>query len=349
MAVSNNARSNKHIETKERFHGFNSKIDRQTILKISEENKTFFLDILTMSPTFLRCATLVVPDIEATTARYIQWLDYSIVEKGIISASLATSWLSPKTTGKKYTILQPASLAPVFLRFIEGSNVPVYQPMRSYGWVATEICVQDVEAVNKRMLRSPFKIIGEPKLLDGFPTVKPMQVRGPDDEIVYLTEIRIRETGSGLPIVDNLIDRPFIMVLACSDLTKSIAWVEDVFGLPVSNPVKVKNDMINDFFESDPEEKHELCIVKGDGQTFLELDQFPVGARVRPRHTGALPPGVAITTMMFPDFERLSGYWVTPPMVREGTIYEGRKMGVLQSPDGALLEVVEGRSVTAEK
>ena len=302
-----------------------------------------------MSPTFLRCSTLVVPDIEATTSRYTQWLNYSVVEKGTVSNSLAKSWLSPDSTGKKYAVLQPASLASVFLRFVEGDNVPDYQPMRSFGWVATEICVQDVEAVNERMLRSPFKIIGVPKLLDGFPTVKPMQVRGVDDEIVYLTEIRIREPSSGLPIVDSLIDRPFIMVLACSDLRRSTAWVEDVLGLPVSNPVKVKNDMINDFFQMDPEHKHELCIVKGDRQTFMELDQFPARATVRPQDTDALPPGVAITTMMFPDFERLSGHWVTPPMVREGTIYEGRRVGMLQTPDGSLLEVVEGSPVAPEK
>ncbi|KAN0112341.1 hypothetical protein V8E51_005292 [Hyaloscypha variabilis] len=214
--------------------------------------------------------------------------------------------------------------------------------MRTYGWVATEICVKDVESVNERMLDSPFKIIGAPKLVDGFPSVKPMQVRGVDGEIVYLTEIRAHEPSLGLPIVESLIDRPFIMVLACSDLKKSIAWVKDVLGLLVSDPVKVKNDIISDFFEMNPEEKHELCIVKGEGQTFLEPDQFPAGATVRPQHSDALPPGVAITTMMFPDFERLRGHWAVPAVTREGAIYGGRRVGMLLTPDGALLEVVEG-------
>jgi hypothetical protein len=294
-----------------------------------------------MSPTFLRCATLVVQDVDATTERYTQWFDYSVVEQGIVTTSLAASWLSPGSTGKKYTVLQPLSGASVFLRFVEGHDVPDYQPLRSYGWVATEICVQDVEAVNERMLRSPFKIIGPPELLDGFTTVKPMQVRGPDNEIVYLTQILVDGSSHGLPTVDSLIDRPFIMVLACSALRDSIAWVDKVFGLSISNPIKIKNSMLSPAFGMGPDEKHELCIVKGAGQTFLELDQLPEGATVRPQYVDELPPGVAITTMTFPDFERLSGYWVVPPVIRGGVIYEGRRVGLLQTPDGALLEVLE--------
>ena len=93
---------------------------------------------------------------------------------------LATSWLSPASAGRPYAILQPSSLASVFLRFIEGSDVPAYQPMRTYAWAATELCVKDVEAVNSRLLdvNSPFEIIGSPKPFNGFPTVKPMQVKG---------------------------------------------------------------------------------------------------------------------------------------------------------------------------
>jgi hypothetical protein len=248
----------------------------------------------------------------------------------------------PGLDGEQIRRPRPASLAPVFLRFVEGQDVTECKPMRTYGWVATELCFKDVEIVNERMLRSPFKIIGVPRLLDGFPSVKPMQVRGVDDEIVYLTEIRVREPSLGLPIVESLIDLPFIMVLACSDLKKSIAWVKDVWGLPVSDPVEVKNDIISNFFETNPEEKHELCIVKGEGQTFLELDQFPVGATVRPQYSGILPPGVAITSMMFPDFERLRGHWAVPAVICEGAIYGGRRVGMLLTPDGALLEVVEG-------
>jgi hypothetical protein len=169
-----------------------------------------------MTPTFLRCATLVVPDVEAAANRYTQWLNYSVVERGSVSSSLASSWISPASVGRKYAILQPSSLTHVYIRFIQGSAIPSYQPMRTYGWAATELCVRDVEAVNSCLLHadSPFKIIGAPKPLDGFPTVKPMQIRGPDQEIVYLTEILVDGPAHGLPEVESLVDRPFIMSLA---------------------------------------------------------------------------------------------------------------------------------------
>jgi hypothetical protein len=121
-------------------------------------------------------------------------------------------------------------------------------------------------------------------------------------------------------------------------------WVDDIFGsgLVRTDPVKIEYSLLNEAFGLEMETKHELCIVKGEGQTFLELDQYPEGAEVRPRENGALPPGVAITTMTFPDFGSLERHWAAKPIAREGLLYGGRKVGVLRTPDGALLEVVEG-------
>jgi catechol 2,3-dioxygenase-like lactoylglutathione lyase family enzyme len=294
-----------------------------------------------MTATFLLCSTLVVPQVQAAVDRYTKWLDYSVVEHGELSADLAASWLSPGSAGKKYAVLKAASGADVFLRFVEGDDVPEYEPMRTHGWAATEICVKDVEAVNTRMLASPFEIIGPPKPLDGFPTVKPMQVRGPDREIVYLTEILIDDPNHGLPTVQSLIDRPFIMVLACSNLQQTIGWANEVFALPISTPVTIKYSLLSAAFGLHADSKHALCIVKGAGQTFLEFDQYPDGATARPRNAGELPPGVAVTTMLFPDFQRLAGHWAVQPVVRNGAIYGGRRVGILETPDGALLEVVE--------
>jgi len=295
-----------------------------------------------MTVTFLRCATIVVLDVEAASKRYTQWFDYSVVESGDIAADLANSWLSPGSIGKNYTVLKSSSGSEVFLRLVEGNDVPDYQPMRTFGWAAIELCVKDVEVVNERMLRSPFEIIGSPKPLDGFPTVKPMQIRGPDREIIYLTEVLVDGPSHGLPTVQSLIDRPFIMVLACSDLRQSISWAEKVFGLPISDPVEINYSMLSSAFGLPADTKHKLCIVKGASQTFLELDQYPKGAKTRPHHADALPPSVAITTMIFPDFEQLSTHWAVPPVIREGVVYDGRRVGMLETPDGALLEVIEG-------
>lgn len=293
--------------------------------------------------TLLKCATHVVADVDAAIARYSRWLDYAVVEDGAVPADLAASWGAPASGGRRYVVMQPASGSEVFLRFIEGDEVPDYLPIRTYGWAAIEICVQDVEQVNERMLQSQvFDVIGPPKPLDGFPTVKPMQVRGPDQETVYLTEIRVDGPSSGLPSPQSLVDRPFIMVLACPDLRATIAWTAEVLGLEITAPVAIRYSMISLAFGLPEDDKHELVTCKWQGQVFLELDQYPEGTTVRPSIPGALPPGVAIVSMTHPDFDRLEGHWASPPIVRQGPLYGGRRVGVLRTPEGALLEVLEG-------
>lgn len=294
--------------------------------------------------TLLKAATHSVANVEAATACYARWLNYHVVEQGDVPADLAAAWGCPASAGRTYAVMQPASGADVFLRFVQGDPVPGYTPIRSYGWAATEICVSDVEAVQMRMHASPFTVIGPPKPLDGFEMVIPMQVRGPDDEIVYLTQMPANGAAQGLPEPQSLIDRPFIMVLACKDLRTSIAWTRDVLGLNVTQPVAIRYTMIEKSFGLSPEDRTEIVTANWPGQDLIiELDQYPQGATPRPCHEGVLPPGVAIVSMLHPDLDRLEGHWFSPPVHREGPLYGGRLCGVLQAPDGALLEVLDGR------
>ncbi len=293
--------------------------------------------------TLLKCATHTVADVGSAAERYARWLDYTIVEQGVVPADLAQAWGAPASAGRRSVLLQPASGTPVFLRFIEGDVVPEYVPIRTYGWAAIEICVQDVEAVNERMLSSPdFDVIGPPKPLDGFPNVKPMQVRGLDQETVYLTEIRVDNPSAGLPKPKSLVDRPFILVLACPNLEATAAWLADVLALEVSDPIAIRYSMISLAFDLPADDKHALVTAKWQGQTFLEADQYPEGTVERPGHPGALPPGVSIVSMAYPDMARLEGHWFSPPVVRDGQLYAGARVGVLRTPEGALIEIIEG-------
>lgn len=293
--------------------------------------------------TLLACATHVVRDLAAAVDRFQTWLDYTVVEQGEVPADLAAAWLAPASAGRTYAILQPASGADVFLRFVEGDLVEAYLPIRTYGWAAIEICVQDVMAVNARMLRSPFDVIGPPTPIAGFPTIYPMQVRGADQETVYLTEIKPDGPEHGLPVPATLIDKPFILVLACADMAKSGRWFADVLGLAVTDPVAIRYRMIANAFGLPIEQLHEITTASWEGQFFLELDQYPDATIERPRHDGALPPGVAICTLLHPEFERFDGQWASEPVIRQGALYQGRRAGLLQTPEGALLELIDSR------
>jgi hypothetical protein len=269
-------------------------------------------------------------------------MGYSVVESGEIPSDLAAAWQAPESAGRRYAVMQPQSGEAVFLRFVEGDAVPGYLPIRTYGWAATEICVTDVEAVHQRMLSSPFEVIGPPRTLDGYATIKPMQVRGPDAEIVYLTEFSGHDPALTLPQPKTLIDRPFIIVHASKDLSAGLSWLRDVVGLEAIDPVSIRYTLIERAFGLTPEDKTAITTAQWPGgETFLEFDEYPQAATERPKHDGALPPGVAVVTMFHPNMARLEGHWLSPPVLRDGPVYEGRAVGVLETPEGALIEVVD--------
>lgn len=292
----------------------------------------------------LRCATHTVADLDATTARFAQWLDYSVVEQGEVPADLAAAWGTPASAGRRYAVCQPASKAEVFIRFVEGDPVPDYLPIRSFGWAAIEICVQDVLKVNERMLTegSPYPVIGPPTKIAGIDTIYPMQVRGPEQETLYFTEITTKAENSGLPKAGSLIDKVFILVLACPDMRATVEWFARTLKLDMTDPIAIRYSMISKAFDLPMSDLHEIVTAKWEGDVFLEFDQYPAGTVDRPTNPGALPPGVSICTIMHPAFDELGIEWFAAPVVRDGPLYAGRRVGVVKTPEGALLEIVAG-------
>ncbi|MEM7327654.1 MAG: hypothetical protein AAF437_02870 [Pseudomonadota bacterium] len=290
----------------------------------------------------LRAATVTVSDLARTIGLYTKYFDYTVVEQGEISKVLAESWQTPNSAGCAYAVMQPRSGADIYLRFVEQSSVEGFKALRSYGWNAIEICVQDVMAVNARMLDSPFEIIGPPNKIPGLDAIHPMQVKGPDEEIVYLTQINDDLPEYNLPRAGSLIDKLFILVMGCSDMDRAAAWMQTRCGLAFGREMEIPYTMIAKAYGTPLDALHRICTLIHDKDVFLELDQYPDEAIQRPRHDGMLVPGCAIGTLHHPDFDSLPGPWLTAPTKREGVIYKGKRVGVLQDPDGTLIEMVEG-------
>jgi hypothetical protein len=77
---------------------------------------------------------------------------------------------------------------------------------------------------------------------------------------------------------------------------------------------------------------------------FLELDQYPPAATVRPQWPGSLPQGVALASLTTPDPVALDRQrrapWIAPPARYESVVYAGRRAATLRGPDGTLVEMV---------
>lgn len=293
-------------------------------------------------------ATLNVRSVAETAQRYTQWLDFVPVEEGLLPRDLAQAWGTPAMAGRRYAVLCCASGLESYLRLVEGDPVADYRPLRSHGWAAMEVCVQDVLAVHARLREpgSPFEIIGPPKTNDSLPVIHPMQVQGPDGEIVYLTEIKQGGPGSGLPAAQAPIDHFFIAVLGCADHAASGDWYARQVGVTVSAPITLIYRMLNRAYGFAEDRQHILTTADRDGHLFLELDQYPDEAVERPSVEGQLPPGWALCSMACADLDAVPGPWLSAPAVRQGAIYGGRRVGVLRAPGGERLELIE-RPLTA--
>ena len=110
-------------------------------------------------------------------------LDYHVVERGAISADLATGWGASLLTGRRYVILQPSSNEPVYLRFIEDVSATMLEPMKTEGWNAVEILVKDPDALAQALDRSEhFRVVGardHSALSDFYQTTLGMPVTAP--------------------------------------------------------------------------------------------------------------------------------------------------------------------------
>ena len=289
----------------------------------------------------LRAATLSVADLDAAEARYRDYLDYTTIERGPLGADLAAAFEAPKAAAARTVVMQPASGAEIYLRLVEQPAVDGYAPLRTYGWNAIEICVQDVLSAHERVKDSPFEVIGPPREIEGLPAIYPMQVKGPDGEIVYLTQIRDNLPAYDLPRATAPIDRLFILVIGASDMHASLKWLSESLGFETGRVMDIEYHMLADAYGTPRTDMHTISTGIHERDVFLEVDQYPSNATPRPQDEGMMAPGASLGSFLHPDFESIKGEWTLEPKVRDGAIYGGKRSGVLKGPDGLLVEVVE--------
>lgn len=288
----------------------------------------------------LKAATVTVSNLQRSIELYSQYLDYVVVETGTVSSELAESWRATGVRGNKYAVLQPASCTPIYLRFIEQPPVEGFRALRTFGWNAIEICVSNVMEVYERLRQSPFEIIGPPRENPGLANIHPMQIKGPDEEVVFLTQINTDTPPYKLPRAQSLVDQIFIMVIGCSNMVEAVDWFETNIGLSRGKEMQIAYTMLAKAYDKHLSTQYSLTTMTHDYDVFLEVDQYPDEAKQRPSRKGLLPPGCAMTTFNLPsDFERHeSNNWNLQKQT--GVIYSGLSSATLTGPDGALVEIV---------
>jgi catechol 2,3-dioxygenase-like lactoylglutathione lyase family enzyme len=291
--------------------------------------------------------TIVVPDLDAVEAAYGSFLGYRVVERGTVDADLAGAFAAPAMRGRRLLVLGPASGEPVFLRFVEAPATPGSAALKTLGWNATEILVEDPDALAERLVHSPFRIVGPPRNLQFNPKVRAMQVLGPAGELLYLTRIPPGGSMFDLGSARSFVDRTFIVVLGGRSMPEMQAFYRDVLGLPVTEARPSRVEVLNDAWGFDGEHQIPLAIAQLPKNFLVELDEYPAAAVPRPARSGDLPPGMAIVTF---GVRRLDALGAAPlatpaalagPAARSNAPYHGRRAMLLRGGAGELVELVE--------
>lgn len=282
------------------------------------------------------------PDLAGALADYRDRLGLRVVEHGPLDPSLAAAWGAPAAAGAAMATLAPESGAPCFVRLVEQPVPDGFVPTTSFGWAAYEITVQDVFGWPDRLAGSGFEIVGPPKEIPGLPYFVAMQMLGRGREMIYLNEVRQDTPTSDLPRAASPVDHLFIVILATPDRAATMRWYAEVLGFEEGSSYVIPYTMISRAFGLPLDTLHGLSMAQAGRMPIVEIDDYPAQATARPCDRGRLPPGNALVTLAVDSLDRPPGLtFLTPPAVRDGPFYGGRRSATVRGPAGELLELVE--------
>lgn len=289
--------------------------------------------------------TILVTNLGDTETAYSDYLGYDVVERGKVSKVLAENWGTPTLAGEHCILMQPESDENVYLRFIQDPQKRTAIPMQRTGWNATEILVEDPDALAKKFKNdpdSPFKIIGGPDYLTEKENVKAMQVFGPSGEMVYLTNIiDPSKSAFNLGRATSFVDRVFIMVLGTHDVKETKQWYESNLRHDVLGPYDYKITVLSKTYDLPADTIYPLSMIQLPSHFMLEIDQYPPAAIDLNDMENQLPPGVLMVSFLTDEIDSLLPIAVDPPDTIKFTPYNNNETLVVRGNSGELIELIE--------
>jgi hypothetical protein len=242
----------------------------------------------------IRRVTITAHDLKAVEQAYCDFLEYHVTDRSQVSDAEADAWNAPAMAGAESLTLQPASGDDFEFRFVAGPAYLDYVPLTTWGWNASEIMVQNVDALAPRFENSPFEIVGEPRNLSFSDDIRAMQLRGPADEIVYLTEFKNPVPGLSVPTARSAVDRTFIVILGGASMDELQNFYHNTFGVPKAPVVESRVTMLSKALGVSIETLYPIAAMTLEGESLIEADEMPAQVGARQAQAGYLPPGIAL-------------------------------------------------------
>ena len=295
------------------------------------------------APSAIACGTVTVRELEPAVNAYQRWLHQELVEVGEVSSGLAAAWGVSALTGARYALLRTPAGRSSVLRLVEAPVLASYTPAVSLGWNAFEITVQNVFELAEHLADSPFRIVGPPKEVDGFTSFIPMQVFGPNGEVLFLNEVRHSDDDTDLPAAQGKVAEIFIVVLASPDRQASANEYAELLQFDIGGTHNLRYGLVNRAFGFPQETVQTITMVQQGRSPFLQVDQYPPQALVRKTAAGTLPTGNALVSVRVDSLDSipLQGKTVGPVARPGGFLYAGRRVRVVRGLAGELIELIE--------
>lgn len=279
--------------------------------------------------------TISVLNLASVEDAYREYLGYTTVGQGTLAPDIAQVWNTTEMVDRDYLIMQPASQGKVFLRFIENPATKNHAAMTTHGWNATELLVKDPDALAEQLADSPFKMIGPPKNLWAAPDApRAMQVRGPADEVLYLTR-------NNKFTINSFVDRVFIMVVAGPSMTELNDYYARKTGLVVGDATPFPITVVSRAQGLPPDTTYPLAIATVSQKFLIELDEYPATIEARPVEDGFLPAGTSMVSFEVEDLDAFDVTWRAAPKILNEQPYDGRRVAVTVGPAGEWIELIE--------
>jgi catechol 2,3-dioxygenase-like lactoylglutathione lyase family enzyme len=271
------------------------------------------------------------------------YLDYALIERGELSQQLCRAWDATAEAGRRYAVMQPASGAAVYIRFIETGDRVGYWPPVTWGWNATEILVTDPDALAVKLNGSPIRRFGGPADLYHQPKApRAIQTLSESGAMLYFTRIQPGGSRYGLHGAKTFVDRVFNVVLGGPSLDELRHFYAHTLGLRVGEPMMFTMTLAAQACNASPDTPFPICVAPLRARnSILELDEYPENSTPRPRDPGCIPGGMSMVSFSVASLELPQLNPRARPVSITGAPYDGGRVAVVEGPAGEWLELIE--------
>ena len=247
----------------------------------------------------IAAVTISTSDLNKIVEVYQEFLRYRVTKSGQITAKESSAWGTENLTNADYVVMQPEKSDDFSFRFIHQPDQSNYIAFKSVGWNAAELIVEDVDGLAVQLENSPFKIIGAPADLSFTKDIRAMQVMGPANEILYLTQFKNKVPEFDSPKPRCSVDQTFIVVLAGKSLDEMQGYFQANFKLPKATVIESRIRSISRVFNFPADTKYKAAALALRDQSMIELDELPKEGNNRLSLDGYLPAGIAMVSFLY--------------------------------------------------